>query len=82
LSKSGPESAFKATTFFLPSVIEGGFRLGSVATGVLSVPLRYMHTPSEVLCLEDLDATIQLVCAYCRSVGPNTNVIPQDAIGH
>ena len=49
---------------------------GGVATGLLSVPLRYMHTPSEVLCMEDLEATIQLVCAYCRRIRPDTNFTP------
>ncbi|WP_280952536.1 hypothetical protein [Mesorhizobium sp. WSM3859] len=34
---------------------------GGVASGVLSVPLRYMHTPSEVLCLDDVQATVDLV---------------------
>lgn len=49
---------------------------GGVATGLLSVPLRYMHTPSEVLCLGDIEATIDLVCAFCRSVRPDTDFTP------
>ncbi|TIM06037.1 MAG: M42 family metallopeptidase [Mesorhizobium sp.] len=49
---------------------------GGVATGLLSVPLRYMHTPSEILCLNDVDATIDLVCAFCRSVLPETDFTP------
>jgi putative aminopeptidase FrvX len=49
---------------------------GGVATGLLSVPLRYMHTPSEVLCLEDLQATIDLACAYCRRLRPDTSFTP------
>jgi putative aminopeptidase FrvX len=49
---------------------------GGVASGVLSVPLRYMHTPSEVLCLEDVQATIDLVCAYCRRLTAETNFTP------
>jgi putative aminopeptidase FrvX len=49
---------------------------GGVAAGLLSVPLRYMHTPSEVLCLGDIEATIDLVCAFCRSVRPDTDFTP------
>lgn len=49
---------------------------GGVATGVISVPLRYMHTPSEVLCLDDVQACIDLVCAYCRRVRPDTDFTP------
>jgi putative aminopeptidase FrvX len=49
---------------------------GGVATGLLSVPLRYMHTPSEVLCLGDVEATIELVCAFCREVRPDTDFTP------
>jgi len=49
---------------------------GGVATGVISVPLRYMHTPSEVVCLRDVDATIDLVCEYCRRIRPDTDFTP------
>jgi putative aminopeptidase FrvX len=49
---------------------------GGVAAGVLSVPLRYMHTPSEVLSLDDVQACIELVCAYCRRVRPDTDFTP------
>lgn len=49
---------------------------GGVATGVISVPLRYMHTPAEVLCLDDVEACIRLACAYCRRVTPDTDFTP------
>ncbi|MEQ1956046.1 M20/M25/M40 family metallo-hydrolase [Mesorhizobium yinganensis] len=49
---------------------------GGVATGILSVPLRYMHTPSEVMCLDDVQATIDLVCAYCRRITPDIDFTP------
>jgi putative aminopeptidase FrvX len=49
---------------------------GGVATGLLSVPLRYMHTPSEVMCLDDVEATINLACAYCRRLKPDTDFRP------
>ena len=49
---------------------------GGVATGAISVPLRYMHTPSEVMSLDDVQATIDLVCEYCRRVRPDTDFTP------
>ncbi len=49
---------------------------GGAATGLLSVPLRYMHTPSEVMCLDDVQATIDLACAYCRRLTPDMNFNP------
>jgi endoglucanase len=35
-----------------------------------------MHTPSEVVCLRDVDATIDLVCEYCRRIRPDTDFTP------
>ena len=41
---------------------------GGVATGLVSVPLRYMHTPSEVVDLEDVERCVQLFVAFARSL--------------
>jgi endoglucanase len=41
-----------------------------VATGVVSVPLRYMHSPVEMLDLDDLEKAVQLVVAFARSLEP------------
>jgi endoglucanase len=49
---------------------------GGVATGLLSVPLRYMHTPSEVLCLQDVQGTIDLVSAYVLRLTPDVDFTP------
>lgn len=35
-----------------------------VPTALLSVPLRYMHTPAEVVSLEDIQATAKLMAAF------------------
>lgn len=40
-----------------------------IATQVLSVPLRYMHTPMEVVDLEDLERTARLLAAFLRNLG-------------
>lgn len=47
-----------------------------VATGLVSVPLRYMHTPSEVLSIKDVQATIELVCGYIRRLTPDIDFTP------
>jgi len=41
---------------------------GGVATGLISVPLRYMHTPSEVVDLEDLERCVKLLAAFALSL--------------
>ncbi len=40
-----------------------------IATQVLSVPLRYMHTPMEVMDLNDMERTAQLLAAFLRNLG-------------
>jgi len=37
-----------------------------VATGVVSIPLRYMHTPVETADLADIEAAVQLIVAFAR----------------
>lgn len=37
-----------------------------VATAVLSIPLKYMHTPNEVLMASDLENTAKLITAFVR----------------
>jgi putative aminopeptidase FrvX len=48
-----------------------------VATGLVSVPNRYMHSPNEMVALEDLDRAARLLAAFARKLGPNTSFIPQ-----
>jgi len=38
-----------------------------VATGVISVPLRYMHTPVETVKLSDIDQTGRLLMEFTRA---------------
>lgn len=42
---------------------------GGVRTGTLSIPLRNMHTETEVLDLKDLDSVCDLLCEYILSGG-------------
>jgi len=48
-----------------------------VATGLVSVPLRYMHTPAEVLSLKDLEATCQLLTAFIYELDGEMNFVPK-----
>jgi endoglucanase len=47
-----------------------------VATGLISVPNRYMHSPNEIISLSDLDATAALIAAFCRDVSANDSWVP------
>jgi endoglucanase len=49
---------------------------GGVATALLSVPLRYMHTPVEVLDLADLQSAVRLLAAFCARVPAGCSFIP------
>ena len=41
-----------------------------VPSGLVSVPLRYMHSPIEMLDLDDLERAVQLVVAFARRLEP------------
>jgi putative aminopeptidase FrvX len=41
---------------------------GGVATGLVSIPLRYMHTPSEVVDLEDVERCIRLFTEFAKGI--------------
>ena len=41
---------------------------GGVATGLLGIPLRYMHTPSEVADLDDIEGCVRLIAAFAKSL--------------
>lgn len=52
-------------------------RSGSgVAAGVVFVPSRYMHTPNETVCLDDLDWAARLIAAFVRAIEPNADFRP------
>lgn len=44
-----------------------------IATALVSIPNRYMHSPSELVSLEDLDRAATLLAEACRSVTPETD---------
>ncbi|MBN9504072.1 MAG: peptidase M42 [Armatimonadetes bacterium 55-13] len=51
--------------------------MGGMAVGIVGVPLRYMHTPCELLSLTDVENCARLMAAYCRKVKPDTDFTPR-----
>jgi endoglucanase len=49
---------------------------GGIPTGVISVPNRYMHSPNEIVALDDVDATVRLIAAFCRGLDAQTHFVP------
>jgi len=69
----------------IPYTVETGMRTHSdaddtsmagagVATGLVSLPLRNMHSPIEIIELADLEACIGLVVAFARLLEPGLNL--------
>ena len=48
-----------------------------IATGVISIPNRYMHSPNEVISLDDVDATVRLIAAFCRGLDAAADFVPR-----
>jgi len=49
---------------------------GGVATALVSVPLRYMHTPVELLSLTDLENTVRLLSGLMYRISDRNSFIP------
>jgi endoglucanase len=47
-----------------------------VATGLVTVPNRYMHSPNEIVSLADLDQAARLLAAFVRDLAPDTDLVP------
>lgn len=46
------------------------------ATGIIGIPNRYMHSPVEVISLDDLDNAAKLIALFCLSLTPDTDFTP------
>lgn len=51
--------------------------LRGIPTGLVSVPNRYMHSPNEMVSLEDLERAARLLAAFARRLAPDTDFIPR-----
>ncbi|MBD3307936.1 M20/M25/M40 family metallo-hydrolase, partial [candidate division KSB3 bacterium] len=50
---------------------------GGVATGVVSIPCRYLHSPNEMIALEDVEHTVKLIASFVRVLSAETDFIPR-----
>lgn len=49
---------------------------GGVATGIVAIPNRYMHSPVEVIAQSDLDHAAELLARFCASITPDCDFTP------
>lgn len=49
---------------------------GGKAAALVSIPLRYMHTPTEVLSLADLEAAVQILARFVLDLEPECDFTP------
>lgn len=47
-----------------------------VATGLVSIPNRYMHSPVEMISLDDIDRAADLLARFCEGLTPNADFVP------
>ena len=47
-----------------------------VAAGLIGIPLRYMHTPGEIISLADADNAAELIALTCASISANDDWTP------
>jgi endoglucanase len=48
-----------------------------IATALVSVPLRYMHSPNELAALEDVDHAARLLAAAAQRITPASDFVPR-----
>lgn len=48
-----------------------------IATGLVSVPLRYMHSPNELVALDDVTNAAALLAAFARRIDEATDFVPR-----
>jgi endoglucanase len=51
--------------------------LRGIPTGLVSVPNRYMHSPNEMVALEDVERAARLLATFARRLSSNTHFIPE-----
>ncbi len=49
---------------------------GGIATAIVAIPNRYMHSPVEMVSLSDLDHAAELIARFCRDLTPSSDFTP------
>ncbi len=49
------------------------FNREGIPTALVSIPLRYMHTPVEVVCLKDIERTARLIVEFLKKIEKRSN---------
>jgi tetrahedral aminopeptidase len=47
-----------------------------MATAIVAIPNRYMHSPVEVISLSDLENAAHLIAEFCLSLTPQSDFTP------
>ena len=47
-----------------------------VAAGLISIPNRYMHTPSEMISFKDLESSVKMLVEFAKLINDETDFIP------
>lgn len=55
------------------SIIRSG---ANIATGLVSIPNRYMHSPSEMVSLTDLESAARVIVEFIRGITPESDFRP------
>lgn len=50
---------------------------GGVATGIIGIPNRYMHSPVEVVSLKDLEHAARLIAEFCLTLNRDSDLTPR-----
>jgi endoglucanase len=66
-----PQASYTGTDTDFIQVSRGG-----VATALLSIPLRYMHTASEIVSLKDIDEVAELLARFVLALDEHIDLIP------
>ncbi len=47
-----------------------------VATGIVSIPNRYMHSPNQIVSMGDVEQAAALIASFIRALETDTSFIP------
>lgn len=47
-----------------------------IATGIVSIPNRYMHSPSQMVAVSDVEGAAELIAAFLAGLEPGTTFLP------